>query len=439
MTQYYYAPDAADENNLPAEWAGWASSSGEVTTVEAASKVLIDGSSDPYLRVSGSGGGNTWGLRFVPAGSITGDCEVYMEYRVQTTASDNAGLMLGLVNTANRNAYLASIQPSTSVQRVLRTVQGGASVQLDSDAFTTTASVKYKMLFKRTGTTHEMKTWLASADESTAVVSTGTDSTYAMEGHTGVGIWNATAGFNVYFWGLGTGSDSAPRSVPSSGPISFTGTVPTLNGTVGVPFSEDLSSYFSGTETPFAYSLQAGTLPDGLSLNSSTGVISGTPTTAGDATGIVIRGTDDGADTADSNSFTISIAARSFAADAGSFTLTGGNVDFITEAAGFDADAGTFTLTGGSITFAASSATVTVSDPLVNNTGTVLASQTGIVASVLNASTLESVFETTGLTTNGSGILDTITSGLITPTSSYYVVVKLADGSVGIAGPITAT
>ena len=94
-----------------------------------------------------------------------------------------------------------------------------------------------------------------------------------------------------------------------STPIAFAGTIPTLNGTEGSAFSEDVSSYFSGSETPFAYTVQSGTLPTGLSLSSSTGVISGTPTTAGTSSGIVIRGTDATPYTADSNSFSIVIAA----------------------------------------------------------------------------------------------------------------------------------
>lgn len=94
-----------------------------------------------------------------------------------------------------------------------------------------------------------------------------------------------------------------------SSSIAFSGTVPAQNATVGTPFSLNLSTYFSGTETPFAYTLQSGTLPDGLSLNASTGVISGTPTTPGTASGIVIRATDDNLDTADSNSFSIDVAA----------------------------------------------------------------------------------------------------------------------------------
>lgn len=100
--------------------------------------------------------------------------------------------------------------------------------------------------------------------------------------------------------------------LPASGtPVSFSGTIPTQSATEGTPFSVDLSTYFSGSETPFTYSVQSGALPTGLTLNSSTGVISGTPTTAGTASGIVIRATDTGAGTADSNGFSITVAAAS--------------------------------------------------------------------------------------------------------------------------------
>lgn len=90
-------------------------------------------------------------------------------------------------------------------------------------------------------------------------------------------------------------------------PIGFSGTVPTFTGKQGTAFSQDLSSYFTGSETPFSYALQAGTLPPGLSLGSSTGIISGTPTTGGTYSGLVVRGTDQDANTADTNAFKIAL------------------------------------------------------------------------------------------------------------------------------------
>jgi hypothetical protein len=109
-------------------------------------------------------------------------------------------------------------------------------------------------------------------------------------------------------------------------PIDFTGTIPTLTGAQGSAFSEDLSGYFAGSETPFAYTLQAGTLPAGLSLGSGTGIISGTPTVGGVHSGLVIRGTDDAANTDDSNSFKISLSSNP-TTDVGYYALAQTNED----------------------------------------------------------------------------------------------------------------
>ena len=49
--------------------------------------------------------------------------------------------------------------------------------------------------------------------------------------------------------------------------------------TAQTAYSQTLTA--SGGTTPYAYSVSAGTLPAGMSLNSSTGVLSGTPTAAG--------------------------------------------------------------------------------------------------------------------------------------------------------------
>ena len=124
----------------------------------------------------------------------------------------------------------------------------------------------------------------------------------------------ATGGTTPYTWSVNAGTLPAGLTLSSGGVLSGTPTVTgsypfTVNvidankgiatasitlvvtaaltltfpappsGTIGTAYTDTFTA--AGGTTPYSFSISAGTLPAGLTLNASTGVVSGTPTTAG--------------------------------------------------------------------------------------------------------------------------------------------------------------
>ena len=116
------------------------------------------------------------------------------------------------------------------------------------------------------------------------------------------------SGLSVFAFGAdGAVSISNPFSitVTAAAPVASASIAPNLTGQVGSAFSAaPTASGFSSSPT---WTL-AGTLPAGLSLNGATGAITGTPTTVGTTTGLVLTATA-GAQTASTNAFQIAVSA----------------------------------------------------------------------------------------------------------------------------------
>ena len=120
--------------------------------------------------------------------------------------------------------------------------------------------------------------------------------------------------FYVYNGGAVVGTPSGSRPKISLDNVSVTSVastpVPvvsagTPSGTVGVAFNYQIVA----TNTPTSYAVSSGTLPDGLTLNTTTGVISGLPTTAGTPSVSVTATNAGGTSTAATLSFTIASAS----------------------------------------------------------------------------------------------------------------------------------
>ena len=161
-------------------------------------------------------------------------------------------------------------------------------------------------------------------------IAAGTQQSYTASGTYSVGNLNITAQARwtssnptvatvnprglVTAVGLGTATITATLNGVSgsttlsvlTNPLTIT-TQSLPNGTVGTSYTTTLAA--SGGTTPYTWSISGGALPGGLTLNSSTGNISGTPTAAG-TFNLTARVTDSGSPQASATApFTITISS----------------------------------------------------------------------------------------------------------------------------------
>jgi hypothetical protein len=98
---------------------------------------------------------------------------------------------------------------------------------------------------------------------------------------------------------------SGPLSIVIN-PVSLAVTTTSLpNGTVGIAYGATLTA--TGGVPPYTWSQTAGTLPSGISLNGSSGFISGTPSVIGTQSGLVFQVSDSAGHSAPSGSLSITI------------------------------------------------------------------------------------------------------------------------------------
>ena len=272
---------------------------------------------------------------------------------------------------------------------------------------------------------------------------------------------------------------SSASFVVGSG-VTFSGTVPAQSGVTGDSFSLDLSTYFSGNMTR-TYAVQSGSLTSsGLSLNTSTGIVSGTLGTVG-AYSISVRATDTYSDTDDTNSFTITVSSTGTAPTVSTHpsntTVTAGATASFTAAASgsptptvqWQENTGSwsnisgqttttlslgvvgtpdngrqfravFTNSSGSAT--TNTATLTVnaaagdgtitSEPLKNNMGQLIGANTLSWLGFRNATTGADVLLLTSVSVNSSSIFST-TNAALSPGQLYAINWKTSDGKYGYA------
>src|SRR6185436_13063791 len=97
---------------------------------------------------------------------------------------------------------------------------------------------------------------------------------------TSSGTFNFTAQATDAGTGPANQVKTQPLSITILEPLTITTNSPLPNGIVNTPYSQTLTA--TGIRSPYpSWSISAGALPAGLSINSLSGTISGTPTVAG--------------------------------------------------------------------------------------------------------------------------------------------------------------
>ncbi len=215
-------------------------------------------------------------------------------------------------------------------------------------------------------------------------------------------------------------SPAATVSITVSAPTSFTFSPPRgalTAGTVGTAYNVTIAA--SGGTASYTYEVTSGELPAGLDLNSSTGVISGTPTAAENA------------------SFTITAKDANTAQDSAAYTLVIGvqapvaNAVSKTVAANSSANAITLNITGG--------AAASVAVDTQASHGTATASGTAITYTPTAGYSGTDSFTYTATNATGTSSPATVSVTVSPPTSFTFSPPRgaLTAGTVGTAYNVT--
>ena len=189
------------------------------------------------------------------------------------TLGASTGLLSGTPTTAGSYSFTVQVTDSsslTSTEAVTVTIIPGPSVSLPAPPPGWTHTVYSDTLTESGGTSPF--TWSVSSGSLPAGISLSGDGNL-----TGTPTAVGTSSFTVKVTDANSQSATQTISITISAGVSTTFSAPPA-AVIGAAYTDTLTA--TGGTTPYAWSVNAGTLPPGLSL-SSAGVLSGTPTTAG--------------------------------------------------------------------------------------------------------------------------------------------------------------
>ena len=200
----------------------------------------------------------------------------------------STGVISGTPTTSGSSSFTATVSDSSSPTQVtsaaLTVVVSGSTLSITSSTLSAaTVGTAYSQTLQANGGTVPY-TWSVSSGQLPAGLSlapssgiiSGTPTSGAVSSSFVVSVSDSSSSVQS-----ATASTSIAISAPSTTALSITSsTLP--SGTGGSPYSATLQA--TGGTPAYTWSIKSGSLPAGLTLASTTGVISGTPTASGTST-----------------------------------------------------------------------------------------------------------------------------------------------------------
>lgn len=214
-------------------------------------------------------------------------------------------------------------------------------------------------------------------------------------------------------------------------PLAISGT-PVTTATQGAAYAGFTASALGGT-APYIFSVHAGSLPAGVTLDAASGHVGGTPSANGAFTGVVIRVTDNLGATADLAAFTLTVSATLTISGTPGTTATAGSSYSFTPSTGGGLTPKTF-----SIVNAPAWATFTTATGQLTGTPPSAQTDSGIVISVTDANGAVAslpAFTITVAASGGGGPPAFDTTMTLTPTARQFMDVP---GLVSALGSVPA-
>ena len=361
-------------------------------------------------------GGSASATFALPANSAAGTYTITAVYNAAggfATSSDNTHTLTVNTTATTTTAANSSVSFSSTSQ----------NVTLSASVTSTGGTVSVGTV---TFTILQGATTIGTPVTSGTVSSGSANATYVLPASTAVGTYTINAVYNAA-GGFTTSSDHAHTLTITPQPLVIQ-TTSLPNGQQGVSYSATV--LVTGGTSPYTWGVQSGAFPTGVTINTSTGAISGTPTVSGPFT-VTIGVSDSGGVNQQNKSQSYSFTIVSSAVVTGTSPSSGRQADTSDDIL----ITGQFThFVNGTTTVSFGSSDITVNSVTVNSATSVTANISIATTAIIGA---RNVTVTTGSEVAVGNSVFTVQAGLPTVTLAPNFGVQGTNPTISITGTFT--